>query len=668
MKLLRKGAGIVSMVTGLFLLISCNPVNRVDIERLLSPAALPYLKQSKMIQVSSYDSTGGNNDRITIDPGKRATILNVDGPGMITRIWFTVDSRDPYYLRRIVIRMYWDKELKPSVEVPLGDFFGCGFAYTPYISEYLGMTSGGFVCYFPMPFEGHARIEVANETMQEIFAFYYQIDYQKMEGAMDREIGYFHAFWKRDIRTNYDSNYVVLNTTGQGHVVGVNMNLQSYDGSYSYLEGDEKVFVDNERKPSIQGTGTEDYFSGGWYFRNGTFSGPFGGLLLKNDTLGRISAYRLHILDPIPFKKSIKFTIEHGHGNEEIADYSSTVYWYQTEPHKPFPPFPSSGQRIPLRVVKHPRTTKADRLKFNFEGLKSYSMDMSDYGPEWVGNKQVVVEAKKGASFRVTIPFLKEVSYNLDLYYTKGPDYANAEVFLGREKIGEINGYSPFLMPSGKVSFKNIKNSFRSLDLNIVVSGKDTNSLGYKVGIDGVFLEPKRTFISEWLVIGPFPNPRKGEANRLGLDSVYPPERAVDRNIQYTGTGGKPISWQYVQTPENGYVSLVDKISPYELVVTYAVTYLYASSETKVSLFIGSDDGCKVFFNNKELYRYLGVRVAEPDQAEMVLNVHPGWNKLLLKVENNLGGYGFFARILDPENKIVISARQESSSYGQSKQ
>ncbi|MEI6455640.1 MAG: glycoside hydrolase family 172 protein [bacterium] len=666
MKKLQKGATIILACLLIYILNSCNPVNRVDIERLLSPAALPYLKQSKLIQVSSYDTTGGNNDRITISPGKKATILNVDGPGLITRIWFTVDSRDPYYLRRIVLRIYWDKELKPSVEVPLGDFFGNGFSYTPYISSYLGMTSGGFVCYFPMPFEGHARMEIANETMQEIFAFYYQIDYQKVEGAMDRDIGYFHALWKRDIRTNYDSSYVLFNTTGQGHVVGINMNMQSYDGTYGYLEGDEKVFVDNEKKPSIHGTGTEDYFSGGWYFRNGTFSGPYSGLLLKNDTLGRISAYRLHILDPIPFKKSIKFTIEHGHGNEEIADYSSTAYWYQIEPHKPFPPFPSSGQRIPLRVVKHPKTIKVDRLKFNFEGLKSYRMDMTDYGPEWVGNKQVVVEAKMGSFFKVTIPFLTEVSYDLDLYYTKGPDYGNAEVFLGREKIGEISGYSPFLLPSGKVSFKNIKNTYRSLDLTIVISGKDTNSRGYKVGIDGVFLEPKRDYIPEWLITGPFPNPRKTESNRLGLDSIYPPENGIDPETYYGGADGKPIRWHYVQTPENGYISLVDKISPNELVVTYAVTYLYSAMATKVSLFIGSDDGCKVFFNNKEIYRYLGVRVAEPDQAEMILDVHPGWNKLLLKVENNLGGYGFFARILDPEKKIITSARQENPEYGKS--
>jgi len=658
MKNLKNIIGFVVLCLFSVFFNACNPVNRVDIERLLSPSALPYLKPSKLIQVSSYDTSGGNNDRISIAPGKKATIFDVDGPGMICRIWFTIDSRDPYYLRSIVLRIYWDDELTPSVETPIGDFFGNGFNYRPYISEYLGMTSGGFLCYFPMPFEEHAKIEITNETMQEVYAFYYQIDYQKFEGALDRDIGYFHALWKRDIRTDYDSNYVILNASGQGHIVGVNMNIQSYNGTLSYLEGDENVFVDNEKKPSIHGTGTEDYFSGGWYFKNGEFYGPYNGLVFKDDSLGRIAAYRMHILDPIPFRKSIKFTIEHGHGNEEIADYSSTVYWYQVEPHKVFPRFPSAGQRIPLRIVKPAKIIKADKLKFNLGGLKSFSMDMTDYGPEWVGNKQMVIEARKGSTFRITIPYLKEVSYDLDLYYTKGPDYGNAEVYLGKEKIGEILGYSPFVLPSGKISFKNVKNTYRSLDLNIVVSGKDTNSREYKIGIDGVFLEPKRSYIPEWYVLGPFPNIKKSEDSRLGLDSIYPPEESVDLKMTYNGIGGKPIRWQYVKTPENGYVSLVDKVTPNELVVTYAVTYIYSTSLRQISFFVGSDDGIKVFFNNKEIYRYSGIRVAEPDQSELTLNVKPGWNKLLLKIENNFGGYGFFARLLEPENLLVVSAKQ----------
>jgi len=659
MKRLKIVSGFVLLCLFFAFFNACDPVNRVDLERLISPSALPYLKSSKLIQVSSYDTSGGNNDMISIPPGKKATILNVDGPGMICRIWFTVDSGDPYYLRRIVLRIYWDKEVKPSVEVPIGDFFGNGFNYKPYISEYLGMTSGGFVCYFPMPFEKHAKIEITNETMLKVNVFYYQIDYHKFEGSMDRDIGYFHALWKRDIHTNYDSNYIVLNAIGKGHIVGVNLNAQSYDGSLSYLEGDEKVYVDNEKRPSIHGTGTEDYFSGGWNFNHGEFSGPYSGLLYKDDSLGRISAYRMHILDPIPFKKSIKFTFEHGHGNEENVDYSSTVYWYQVEPHKIFPRFPSAGQRIPLRIVKPAKIIKADKMKLNLGGLKSFQMDMTDYGPEWAEDKQTIIEAYKGSTFRIIIPHLKEVGYDLDFYYTKGPDYGNAEVYFGKEKIGDISGYSPFVLPSGKISVKNIKNTDQSMDLNIIVSGKDTNSKGYRIGIDGVFLEPKRTYIPEWFILGPFPNKRKNENIRLGLDSIYPPEINVNLKISYAGVGGKPIRWQYVQTPENGYVSLADRIVPHDLVVTYAVTYIFSTSHYQVIFFMGSDDGSKVFFNNKEIYRYSGIRVAEPDQSELMLNVKPGWNKLLLKIENNHGEYGFFARLLDPENFLIIDANQK---------
>jgi len=643
-------------IGSLFLLTSCNTGNRADIVNLLSPAALPYLKNSKLILVSSHDTSGGNADRITILPGKRATILDVEGPGMITRIWMAIDSRDPYFLRRVVIRMYWDNESKPSVEVPLGDFFGNGFAYTQYSTQFLGMTSGGFICYFPMPFESHARIEITNETMQEVRALYYQINYQKFEGALDREIGYFHAFWNRNIRTNFDSNYTLLNTTGKGHIVGVNMNIQSYDGSLSFLEGDEMVYVDGEKNPSIHGTGTEDYFSSGWYFNKGEYAGPYNGLMYKDDSLGQIAAYRLHIQDPIPFHKSIKFTIEHGHGNQEVADYSSTIFWYQEEPHKVFPAFPKAGQRIPLRIVKPARMYEAEKLKFSMEGLKSSVMDMSDYGPEWGENKQVVIYAHEKSSFELVINGLKDVGYDLNLYYTKGPDYGNAELFINHEKAGEINGYSPSILPSGKVSLKNLKNIDQSIHIRFVITGKDIYSKGYNIGLDGISLEPKRVFIPEWYILGPFSNPRKNQMDRRGLDSVYLPETVIDLQKEYSGLKGKPIRWEYVQTPVNGYIDLCGKIRPSELVVTYAVTYIYSPDNRKIILYVGTDDGGKVFFNGREVYRFSGLRVAEPDQAEIELEVKKGWNQLLLKIENNLGGYAFYARLLDRENVTHVSA------------
>jgi hypothetical protein len=657
MKRLLMPAGVAMLLT-LITLVSCNTGNRTDIQQLLSPAALPYLKNSKLIQVSSYDTSGGNSDRISIEPGKKATIFKVDGPGMIVRIWFAIDSRDPYFLRRVVIRIYWDDESRPSVEVPLGDFFGCGFKFRPYMSQYLGMTSGGYVCYFPMPFESSARIEIVNETRQEIPGLFYQVDYQKFEGALESDVAYFHAQWNRSIRTNYDSNYMILKAEGKGHLVGVNLNMQSYNGGLSYLEGDEMIYVDGEKKPSIHGTGTEDFFSAGWYFNKGDFAGPYNGLIYKNDTLGQIAAYRFFILDPITFKKSIKVTIEHGHGNQDVADYSSTVYWYQMEPHSSFPPFPIAGQRIPLRMVKPTRMFEAEKLKFRLEGLRSKVMDMSDYGPEWGENKQMVIEARNNSSFGLDLNGLREAVYDMNLYYSKGPDYGNADIYVNNVKAGTLNGYSPHTMPSGKVTLKGLETLTGSVNFQFVVTGKDSSSRGYNIGIDGISMEPKRTYIPDWYILGPFSNPRKIGSSRRGLDSAYLPETVVDLNKDYKGAGRQPIRWKYVQTPGNGFLSLTDKVNPHEMVVSYAVTYVWAPAPCKVTLFVGTDDGGKVFLNGKEVYRYLGERVAEPDQAEIQLDMMRGWNKLMLKVENNLGAYAFYARLLDRENKLVVSANQ----------
>jgi len=639
---------------------SCDPsTNKADLERLLSPASLPYSKPGQLFQVASTDSLGQNNDRISIPRGIAATILNVSGPGIITRIWFTVDSRDPYFLRRIVLKMYWDDEPEPSVNVPLGDFFGCGFEYKPYISQYLGMTSGGYICYFPMPFEKSARIEILNETPAEIYAFYYQIDYLKLEGYLDRSVGYFHAFWNRDIRTNYDSNYTILSIDGQGHVVGMNLNIQSYDGSYAFLEGNERIFVDGETKPSIVGTGTEDYFSGGWYFNQGEFAGPYHGLILKDDSLGRIAAYRLHITDPIPFKRHLLFTIEHGHGNAEIADYSSTVYWYQLGEHMHLPALPKAGMRIPVKQITPNNLIEAEDLSVGTGVVPCTVVDVSDLGPDWSGGRYVVYNTHVGDTLEIPFSRLFEAGYTINLFYTTGPDYGNVTISTSGNYLGEIKGYSPAIKAGGKISLKNLMPLYGKLTMKLEVEGKDPLSTGTLVGLDGVEIIPKRSYIPDWFILGPFPNRRITETQRLGLDSIYPPEIHLDTQLTHTGINGQELHWKYIRTPADGYISLWDKIEPHELVVTYALTFVYSSNAKNVLALIGSDDGTKLFSNGVEKYRFLGVRIAEPDQVAIPIHLHAGWNTLLLKIENNLGGYGFYARILDPGNSLYFSAKHK---------
>jgi len=136
---------------------------------------------------------------------------------------------------------------------------------------------------------------------------------------------------------------------------------------------------------------------------------------------------------------------------------------------------------------------------------------------------------------------------------------------------------------------------------------------------------------------------------------VYPPEKEVNLQEKYTGVNGRQITWKKTRAPEHGYISLWDKFKPYEFVVCYAVSYIYSKAEQTVPLLIGSDDGSKVFLNNQEIYRFLDVRIASPDQDTISLNLRKGWNELLLKVENNFGGYAFYARVIDRENKLLLA-------------
>lgn len=647
---------LIVLAAGFFMLTSCQQQEKYSkLEDYTAPGALPRLKPGKMIQASSFDSTGANNDRINIHAGQTATLLEVDGPGLISRIWFTIDSRDPHFLRRILLRMYWDEEENPSVEVPVGDFFGCGYEYRHYTSHYLGMSSGGYYCYFPMPFNKSARIEVVNETGEEVYAFYYHINYFDFELPFAPDIAYFHSQWSRDIRTNTAENYVVLDARGEGHFVGCNIHAEPYSKSFWYLEGDEMVYVDGEEFPSTYGTGTEDYFTSGWYYKNGEFAADYHGLILKDEKTMRTVAYRHHIPDPIPFRKSLLFTIEHGHANEEVIDMSSTAYWYQVEPHHDHSILQSS-LRIPLREIIPNGCLEAEDLVFKSEQLKARIVSMQEHGPEWSKLKQLLVEGQPGSRFTLTTDNLLEEAYDATLYFTQGPDYGKATLEAGNVPPVQFDGYNSTVYPGGRITLKNLQTRDGKLAFTFTINGKQSQATAYNIGLDAIKLRPKRSFIPAWNLLGPFPNERESDILRYGLDTPYSPETEIDLSETHSGVDGQPIHWQKIRTPEGGYVSLWDKVEPYEFVVCYAVSYIYSDTEQEVPLLIGSDDGSKVFLNKEEKYRFLDVRIAAPDQDTVPLNLRKGWNELLLKIENNFGGYAFYARVIDRKKDLRFSA------------
>jgi hypothetical protein len=195
--------------------------------------------------------------------------------------------------------------------------------------------------------------------------------------------------------------------------------------------------------------------------------------------------------------------------------------------------------------------------------------------------------------------------------------------------------------------------------LKFAAAGKNEKSSGTDIGIDCFVMHPKRVFIPEWYMIGPFPNERESDILRYGLDTVYPPEKEIDYSKTYTGADGQTVAWKKYTTPENGYISLWDKFKPYEFVVSYAITYIYSPKEQSVDLLLGSDDGAKVFLNGEELYRFLDVRISAPDQDRVSLNLKKGWNELLVKIENNFGGWAFYARVIDPKKNLIFSVNKQ---------
>ena len=334
-------------------------------------SSLPQAKDYVQKRASSYDRSGGNGDARAIAPGETLTLLDDAGPGLISHVWVTIASDDPHHLKALVLRMYWDGESSPSVEAPIGDFFGLGLGdYHLYQSLALAVGSDKALnCFLPMPFQKHARITVTNEGTIRTDAFYFNIDYRAYAKALPADLLYFHAQyrqaapakgWTNQWNSNGDrivndkknlngeGNYVWMEATGRGHFVGVTMSvLQNQDGWFG--EGDDMFFVDGEALPSINGTGSEDYFLGAWDFGGHPFSyGLFGAPVVGQEVAGgRSSVYRFHLDSPIPFTKSLRAGIEHGHANVRSDNYFSVAYWYQTEPHAAFPALPELGERIP---------------------------------------------------------------------------------------------------------------------------------------------------------------------------------------------------------------------------------------------------------------------------------------------------------------------------------
>ena len=252
--------------------------------------------------------------------GERINVLDVEGPGIINRMWFTLSDRSPRDLGGLSIRITWDQEATPAVDVPFGDFFALGLSSGLSFENALFASPEGrsFTSYLSMPFKKHAHIELVNELDKAIDLVFFDIDYQLIS-VWDENMMYLHAYWHRDTATTLGQDFELLPAIqGAGRYLGTSvtvfLNPRYANGWFG--EGEVKVYLDgDDQTPTLVGTGTEDYIGTGW--GQGPFVGQYQGCTVADKEKKLYSFYRFHLPDPIYFHQGCRVTIQQMGGDNK---------------------------------------------------------------------------------------------------------------------------------------------------------------------------------------------------------------------------------------------------------------------------------------------------------------------------------------------------------------
>jgi len=370
-RLLNKFYRVAAIGTVFLSLTSAQSQPAVTASDAAFPNASPLLAltqlsnaQSRRVSSTSADLNSNGDSRV-IKAGQTLVLAELLGPGAITHLWNTIAAQDPFAGRSLVLRIYWDGMDQPSVESPLGDFFGVGHgAIANFHSLPVSVSSYGRsrTCWWRMPFRKSAKITLTNEDRGygDVEGYYY-VDWEKLP-SLPEDTLYFHARYHQAFPAP-PGDYPILETKGRGHYVGTVYSVHQVMTGW-FGEGDDHFYIDGETNPSLGGTGTEDYFNDAWGFR--PFAAPAHGVTLYEGIFAgdRLSAYRWHLADPVRFNAALKVSIEHkgsrvndagikqSSSNERPDWLSSVALWYQTPPVADPVPLPPATNRVaPYRVL-----------------------------------------------------------------------------------------------------------------------------------------------------------------------------------------------------------------------------------------------------------------------------------------------------------------------------
>jgi hypothetical protein len=464
-------------------------------------------------------SSSNNPDPLSNDdskrpiPGETVVLADLEGPGVVTHIWLTVAANEYGWPRLLRLRVYYDGSPTPSVDAPVGDFFAVGHGFErPVRSLMVRDSSGGRSrnSYWPMPFRKSCRITVTNEGRRRVANLYYHVDWEKRE-TLPEATPYLHARYRQALPAPPDgSPYEFLSVKGRGHYVGTVLSVVQAEAGW-FGEGDDLFFVDGERKPSIEGTGSEDYFSDAWGLH--VDDGPYAGVPVAEGTgLGsRMTAYRWHLVDPVPFARSLRFVIEHkswtfgADGSVKSAFgertdlMSSVAFWYQEGIADDQPPVPYGSARLPQGNALQ---IEAEAAFAQVRAEKGEASVVSDLF--W--SKDVILFQADGVGSRLEVPFdvPEEGVYEVYTQLAQGSDYGTYTVLLdGKPPVApqlehepgadvrpqtQIDGYAAetYVAADYQVGWPLLTRGRHTL--TYVCLGRSAASAGYNLGVDNIVL------------------------------------------------------------------------------------------------------------------------------------------------------------------------------------
>jgi hypothetical protein len=483
--------------------------------QLASDSGVPDLVRAQDYAAYRVSSTNpdplSNDDSLRPIPGETVVLADLEGPGVVTHIWLTVAAADYGWPRLLRLRIYYDGSPVPSVDAPVGDFFGVGLGLeSPLESLAVRDSSSGRSrnCYWPMPFARSCRITVTNEGSRRVSNLYYHVDYRKVP-ELPADTRYFHARYHQELPVVAGRFYPVLEIDGEGHYVGTVFSVIQAEAGW-FGEGDEWIFVDGADEPSIIGTGTEDYFNDAWSLR--VDGGPYAGVTVAEGTgLGsRMSAYRWHLLDPIPFRSQLRFVFEHNgwtfnpdgsvrSASGERADlFSSVAFWYQKGVAANRSPVPYGTARLP-----HGNATQLETEDV-VAGITAEGGTVTVL-PELFWGKDVVLFAADGPGARMAVPFTVDTTgrYEVSVQTAHSLDYGNYTTELdGKPTVAAALEHEPGATVIGNEIHAYYHETYVGADhfvgwfdleagdhtLTFICTGRDPRSSGYGLGVDNLVL------------------------------------------------------------------------------------------------------------------------------------------------------------------------------------